>query len=111
MILVDLQRLAHGVELVDEQVRRPEVGRGIGQVRAVAAPDLVIVDDRPAGLGGKFGDVADVVVGHSRAAMQDEQGERTLASVVRRSDLHPGFVTAERHQPGCNCHGDQHEPR
>jgi hypothetical protein len=44
----------------------------VGQVSAVAAPDLVVVDDRPPSLRSEFGDVAHVVVGHSRAAVQDE---------------------------------------
>ncbi len=75
MVLVDAQRFAHRVELVDEHLRRPEVGGGVGQVSTVAAPDLVIVDDRPPCLRSEFGDVAYIVVRHSRATVQDEQGQ------------------------------------
>ena len=68
-------RFADRVELLDEQLRCPEVGGRIGQMGAVAATDLVVVDDRAAGLVGEFGDVANVVVRHAGSAVQDEQGQ------------------------------------
>jgi hypothetical protein len=110
VVLVDPQRFADGVELVDEQIRRPELGGSVRQVGAVAAADLVVVDDRPPGLRCESGDVLHIVVRHSRAAMQDEQGESSAVCVVGRGDLNPGFVAAERHQPGRRSHGDQHGP-
>jgi hypothetical protein len=73
VVFVDAERAAHRVELVDEQVRRPEVGGSVGQVGAGAAADLVVVDDLPPGFLGQFGDVTHVVVCHSRAAMQDDK--------------------------------------
>ena len=79
VVFVDAERAAHRVELVDEQLGCPEVGRGIGQVGAGPAADLVVVDHLATGFLGQFGDVTDVVVGHSRAAMQDEQGESAAA--------------------------------
>jgi hypothetical protein len=111
VVLVDAERTAHRMELLDEQIRCPEVGRGVGQMGAVAAPDLVVVDDGPAGLGGQPGDVAHVVVRHSRATMQDEQGQGAIAGLVGRGDLHPGLVFAEWNQPCRTSHGAQHGPR
>ncbi len=110
MVFVDAERIADRVELVDEQVRCPEVGGRVGQVRAVSASDLVVVDDRAPGLVRQFGDVAYVVVRHAWAAMQNEEGEGAIARIVRRGDLHPGLVVAKRHQPGRTSHGDQHGP-
>jgi len=110
MVFVDAQSVAHCVELVDEQVRRPEVGGAVGQMCAVAAPDLVVMDDRPPGLVRQNGDVPHVVVRHSWAAMQDKQGKCAGPRIIRLGDLHPGFVATKRHQPGRTSHGDQNEP-
>ena len=63
--------------------------------RAVAATDLVVVDDRAAGFVGEFGEVAHVVVRHAGAAVQDEEGQGAWARIVGRGDLDPGFVAAE----------------
>jgi hypothetical protein len=84
VVFVDAQRIADGVEFVDEQLWCPEVRGGVGQVGAVPASDLVVVDDRATGLRSQSGNVAHVVVRHSRAAVQDEQGEGATARIVRR---------------------------
>jgi hypothetical protein len=70
VVLVDAECVAHRVELRDEQIGRPEVDRCVGQVSAVAASELVVVDDRAPGFVGQLGDVAHVVVRHAGAAVQ-----------------------------------------
>jgi hypothetical protein len=94
----------------DEQIGCPEVGWSVGQVRAVAAADLVVVDDYPPGFFGECGDVAHVVVRHPRAAVQDEQGQGSGPCVVGRGDPYPRFVAAEGHHLGRTSHGDQNGP-
>ena len=73
VVRVDAQFGSHGVELVDEQRRLPEVPRRVGQVGAAAAADLVVVDHRASGLVGQRGDVAHVVVRHAGPAVEHEQ--------------------------------------
>ncbi len=110
VVVVDAQFGSDGVEFVDEQLRRPEVGGRVGEVGAVTAADLVVVDDLASGLVGEFGDVADVVVRHPRPAVEHEQRMRAGSRVLRRGDLDPRFAVAERHRAGMNGHAAQHEP-
>jgi hypothetical protein len=110
VILVDAQCFADRVELLDEQGGCPEVGGRIGQMGAVAATDLVVVDDGAAGFVGEFGEVANVVVRHARSAVQDEKGQGAGAGIVGGGDLDPGFVAAERDHLGGTGHGVQHGP-
>ena len=99
------------MELVDEQRGRPEVGGCVGQVGAVAAADLVVVDDGASGFVGEFGEVADVVVRHAGAAVENEQrqGARPRCRPVLVILTHVSW-SAEGTVRVCDVHGAQHEP-
>jgi hypothetical protein len=97
---VELERTKQVLEFVDEELGRPEVGRRIREMRAVAASELVVVDDRAAGLVGEQPDVAHVVVSHAGPAVQHDEGQGSLAGDIRFFDAHPCGVAAERNEAG-----------
>ena len=102
---LDPQGGDHGVELVDEELRGPELRGGVGQVGAATAPQLVVVHDGAAGLGGEGGEVGDVVVGHAGAAVQDDEREGTGPGVGGGGDLDPGPVAQDGQGAGLDGRG------
>ncbi len=89
VVFVEAEGLAQVVELVDEELGHPLRGRGVGVVRALAAPDLVVVHHGAPGQIGEGVEVRDVVVRHPRAAVQHEQGRCAggLGGSVRRAQV------------------------
>ena len=59
------------IQLVLEELRRPEVRRSVRKMLALAAPDLVVQDTRPAE-AVEVGDRLAVVVRRPRAAVTDD---------------------------------------
>ena len=83
-------------ELVLEELRRPELGRRVGQVLALAAAELV-VEDAGAAEPAQVGDRLAVVVRRARAAVADH--DRRLREPPGRARRRPG--TRSRGRPSC----------
>src|SRR4051812_17899108 len=77
--LVDAEMARQRDELVLEELRRPEVGRRIGQVLAVATAELVVEDARAA-VATEIGNRLDVVVRRAGAAVADH--DRSLRRLL-----------------------------
>ncbi|PAV69271.1 hypothetical protein WR25_25886 [Diploscapter pachys] len=90
--LADAQVLKQVVELIQEQLHRPERRRHLRQVGGTAVAQLVVVDDRVA-TGGDIFIGIDIVVGAARAAVQDD--ERGAATGQVAGDAVPGLVFAK----------------
>src|SRR5487761_1928234 len=94
------------VELVEEQIDRPEVLAFVGSVRRAPATELVVVDDRPTPKGER-GQREHIVMGHTGSAVEHHQGgewglEVTGDPVPRRSPTKRGgplLVWFENHAP------------
>ena len=96
--------VAHKIfEFVDEELWGPKVPRCIGQMRAVAAAQLVVVDDRAAGLVGKRFEIAHVVMGHPGPPVQDYERNRPGPRHVRSRHPNPGLPLTERNVHWGHC--------
>ena len=81
MPVVDAEVPCQRDELVLEELRRPELGRRVGQVLAPAATELVVEDARAA-VPAQVGDRLDVVVRRAGTAVADDDGR--LGRLARR---------------------------
>jgi hypothetical protein len=92
----DSESVDEVVELTDEEIDRPELGAAVGIVRAAAAPDLVVVDDRA--VGREIHEREEVVVCPARAAVEDDErrGSVPVAGAQVAGDAVPGLRLAER---------------
>ena len=88
----DAEVVQQVVQLVHEQWHLPEVGTSVGQVRGAPAADLVVVDDRPPGVGQR-GQRQQVVVEHARPTVQHHQWR--LAGCQVAGDTEPRFPAPE----------------
>jgi hypothetical protein len=89
VVIGDVERRDEVVQLADEQLDGPEVSAPLGQVRAAAVAELVVVDNGPAA-GGQVGQGQQVVVCGAGTAVQDDQ--RRCVAVRLARDPVPGLV-------------------
>jgi hypothetical protein len=93
---VETKGFAHGADLVDESVHHPE--GGVIGVIGLAAPELIVEDDRPSAIA-EVRQVLQIVVRQARATVEHQRGLRTSAGGELPHDLVPGAVPPERHSP------------
>jgi len=81
-------------ELVLEELRRPELGRSVGEVRALTAADLV-VEHAPSAEPAQLRDRLRVIVRSAGAAVADDHRRRT--GIELADDAVPRLVPIPRH--------------
>ncbi|SIT58561.1 hypothetical protein BQ8794_50663 [Mesorhizobium prunaredense] len=77
------------IEFAQKEIDGPEVAALVGQMGRFAVADLIVVDDRPPGIG-KLLERIDIVVGATRPAVSDDQWQ--LARFEISDHAVPGAV-------------------